>query len=128
MNKIPTTFFISLVLTATVYAYSVELRWTQNPPVPKVAKYNVYQCMSSVLGHYTTCKPRVGKDPKYKNMSTVRFPSYTTATVKITNLTGPHKMYVTAVGADPPYLESNASNTVFCFDQYGNLIIRLIKE
>jgi hypothetical protein len=115
-----------IVLIPTLaLAFSVELRWTQNPKTDNVTKYNVYQCMSSVQGHYSTCKPRVGKDLKYTNMSSVKFPSYTTATVKIPNLTGPQKMYITAENAIG---ESGASNSVFCFDQYGNLTIKLIKE
>lgn len=117
---------LALLIPSLVYAYSVELRWTQNPPSDKVTKYNVYRCMSSVQGHYSTCRPRVGKDPKYTNMSSVRFPSYTTATTKIVNLSGAHKMYVTAT--NDKGVESGASNVVFEYDRYGVLRIRLLKE
>jgi hypothetical protein len=117
---------LTLVISSLALAFSIELRWTQNAPTDKVVKYNVYRCMSSVLGHYSTCKPRPGKDPKYTNMSSVKFPSYTTATTKIMGLTGAHKIYLTAVNKEG--LESGASNVVFEYDQYGKLTIRLIKE
>jgi hypothetical protein len=115
----PRIILILLLIPTLVFAYSVELRWTRNAPSDNVKEYKVYRCMSSI--------PRVKRDPRYTNISSVKFTSATTATVRIHKLVGVQSMYVTATNTQG--LESGASNTVFTYDQFGNLInIRLVKE
>jgi hypothetical protein len=113
---------VAIIITSTVYAFTLEIKWSANPSTDNVKEYKIYRCMSSMN---KTCQPRPGKDPRYTNMTSISFINSTTVTTKLKGLTGIHNIYVTATNG---VQESGSSNVVSENGIKGNVGIRIVKE